>query len=89
VAVYNQIGLIQERRAKWRGFDRPPRGGFADSAGQGQSEVTLEIELQPLLHKPARKRAILSIALEQQAQVLRARARLHGAKLLALALRMA
>jgi hypothetical protein len=26
VAVYGQIGLIQERRAKWRGFDSPPRG---------------------------------------------------------------
>jgi hypothetical protein len=26
VAVYGQIGLIQERRAKWRGFVSPPRG---------------------------------------------------------------
>ena len=29
VAVYGQIGLIQERRAKWRGFDSPPRGAVA------------------------------------------------------------
>ena len=66
-----------------------PRTSFGDSAGQGRSGVALEIELQPLLHKLARKRAILSIALERRAQLLLALARLHGAKLPAVTLRTA
>jgi hypothetical protein len=38
VAVYNQIGLIQERRAKWRGFDSPPR-----AAGMGDLVAVLAL----------------------------------------------
>jgi DNA-binding CsgD family transcriptional regulator len=32
VLLYQQIGVIQDRRAKWRGFDTPPRptAGVAD-----------------------------------------------------------
>jgi hypothetical protein len=89
VAGYNQIGLIQDRQAMWRRFDRLPRTGCADSVEQGRSEVALEIELQPPLHKLARKRAILSIALARRAQLLLVRARLHGSKLLAVTLRLA
>jgi hypothetical protein len=66
-----------------------PRTSFGDSAGQGRSGVALEIELQPLLHKLARKRAILSIALERRAQLILRMARLHGAKLAPVTLRTA
>jgi hypothetical protein len=38
VAVYNQIGLIQERRAKWRGFDSPQR-----AAGVGDLVAVLAL----------------------------------------------
>ena len=57
-----------------------PRTSFGDSSGQStaRSGVALEIELQPLLHKLARKRAILSRALERRAQLMLAIARLHG-----------
>lgn len=60
-----------------------PRTSFGDSSGTSaaRSGVALEIELQPLLHKLARKRAILSIALERRAQLALAVARLHGAAL--------
>jgi hypothetical protein len=66
-----------------------PRTSFGDSAGQGRSGVALEIELQPLLHKLARKRAIMSIALERRTQLLLLMARLHGVKLPAVTLRTA
>ncbi len=61
-----------------------PRTSFGDSAGHGttgRSGVALQIELQPLLHKLARKRAILSGALERRAQLILAVARVHGVAL--------
>jgi hypothetical protein len=67
-----------------------PRTSFGDSAGAGQarSGVALEIEMQPLLHKLARKRAILSGAFARRAQLVLAIARLHGVPLPAVALRL-
>lgn len=60
-----------------------PRTSFGDSSGssQARSGVALQIELQPLLHKLARKKAILSRALERRAQLILAIARLQGRKL--------
>ena len=60
-----------------------PRTSFGDSArsGQARSGVALEIELQPLLHKLARKRAILAAALERRAQLCLLIGRQHGAAL--------
>lgn len=67
-----------------------PRTSFGDSGTRGaaRSGVALEIELQPLLHKLARKRAILSAALERRGQLCLSIARLHGAKLPAVRLRV-
>jgi hypothetical protein len=66
-----------------------PRTSFGDSAagGAGRSGVALEIELQPLLHKLARKQAILSGAFERRAQLALRIARLHGLALPAVTLR--
>jgi hypothetical protein len=60
-----------------------PRTSFGDSSGQSQarSGVALEIELQPLLHKLARKQAVLTIALRRRAQLVLRIARHHGVKL--------
>ncbi len=60
-----------------------PRTSFGDSGGASaaRSGVALEIELQPLLHKLARKRAIWSTALERRAHLILRVARLHGADL--------
>jgi hypothetical protein len=61
-----------------------PRTSFGDSSGGGstaRSGVALEIELQPLLHKLARKRAILAIALTRRADLILRMARLHGVAL--------
>jgi hypothetical protein len=68
-----------------------PRTSFGDSSGQSsaRSGVALQIELQPLLHKLARKRAILSRAMERRAQLILLVARLHGRKLPVVDLRAA
>jgi hypothetical protein len=60
-----------------------PRTSFGDSSGssQARSGVALEIEMQPLLHKLARKQAILSSAFVRRAQLVLKMARLHGEKL--------
>jgi len=58
-----------------------PRTSFGDSGGAGRSGVALEIELQPLLHKLARKRAIVGIALTRRADLILHMARLHGVAL--------
>lgn len=60
-----------------------PRTSFGDSSGssQARSGAALEIELQPLLHKLARKQALLSGAFERRAQLVLAVARVHGKKL--------
>ncbi|MGI8587710.1 MAG: phage portal protein [Chloroflexia bacterium] len=57
-----------------------PRTSFGDSSHgtMARSGVALEIELQPLLHKLARKRAIWSSALARRAQLILAVARLHS-----------
>lgn len=67
-----------------------PRTSFGDSSGTSQprSGVALEIELQPLLHKLARKRAILAGALARRAQLVLTIARLHGGALPPVALRL-
>ena len=48
---------------------RTSRSATARRAARARSGVALEIELQPLLHKLARKRAILSGAFERRAQL--------------------
>ncbi len=60
-----------------------PRTSFGDSTSgtMARSGVALEIELQPLLHKLARKRGILGSALVRRAQLMMRIARLHGEKL--------
>ena len=57
-----------------------PRTSFGDSSGQAQarSGVALQIELQPLLHKLARKHGIWGRALSQRAQLALAMARIAG-----------
>lgn len=68
-----------------------PRTSFGDSSGQStaRSGVALQIELQPMLHKLARKRAILTQALERRAHLILTVARLHGVKLPLVAVRPA
>jgi hypothetical protein len=60
-----------------------PRTSFGDSSGQSmaRSGVALEIEMQPLLHKLARKQSILSGAFVRRAQLILKLARLHGEEL--------
>lgn len=55
-----------------------PRTAFGDGAGTGKSGVALEIELQPMLQKVARKRAIWSVALEQRSHLMLRLFALHG-----------
>src|SRR5439155_26759588 len=60
-----------------------PRTAFGDGAGTAKSGVALEIELQPMLQKIARKRAIWSVALgERSRMILRLHAQ-HGDKMAA------
>ncbi len=46
-----------------------PRTAFGDGTGTGKSGVALEIELQPLLQKLARKRAVWTVALEERSRM--------------------
>ena len=57
-----------------------PRTAFGDGSGSGQSGVALEIELQPMLQKTARKRAIWGVALEERSQMILRLYALHGDK---------
>jgi hypothetical protein len=57
-----------------------PRTAFGDGAGTNKSGVALEIELQPLLHKLARKRLTWSVALEERARLILAVAALNGVR---------
>ncbi|HMA37330.1 MAG TPA: phage portal protein [Chloroflexia bacterium] len=68
-----------------------PRTSFGDSSHsrQARSGVALEIELQPLLHKLARKRAYFGTALERRAALILAIARVHGVALPAVRLTLA
>ncbi|MEO8288600.1 MAG: phage portal protein [Chloroflexota bacterium] len=52
-----------------------PRTAFGDGSGTARSGVALEVELQPMLQKIARKRAIWSCALAERARMV---LRLHG-----------
>ena len=52
-----------------------PRTAFGDSSGTGKSGVALEIELQPMLQKIARKRAVWTVALQERARMILV---LHG-----------
>ncbi|MDQ6693050.1 MAG: phage portal protein [Chloroflexota bacterium] len=67
-----------------------PRTAFGDSMGHGmaRSGIALEIEMQPLLHKVARKQALLGRALVARAQLILRIARLHGEKLPAVRLNL-
>ncbi len=47
-----------------------PRTAFGDPTGTSKSGIALEIEMQPLLQKVARKRAIWTVALEQRARMI-------------------
>lgn len=55
-----------------------PRTSFGDGAGTARSGVALEIELQPLLQKLARKRAIWSVVLAERCRMLLKLYALHG-----------
>jgi hypothetical protein len=57
-----------------------PRTAFGDGEGTNKSGVALEIELQPLLHKLARKRLTWSVALEERARLILAVAALNGVR---------
>jgi hypothetical protein len=46
-----------------------PRTAFGDGSGTARSGVALEMELQPLLQKVARKRAIWTVALRERAHM--------------------
>lgn len=46
-----------------------PRTAFGDGGGTARSGVALEIELQPMLQKIARKRAIWTVALEERSRL--------------------
>lgn len=55
-----------------------PRTSFGDGAGTSKSGVALEIELQPLLQKLARKRAIWSVVLEERSRMMLWLYAMHG-----------
>jgi hypothetical protein len=55
-----------------------PRTAFGDGAGTAKSGVALEIELQPMLQKIARKRAIWTVALEERSRMVLRLHALHG-----------
>ena len=55
-----------------------PRTAFGDGGGTGKSGVALEIELQPMLQKLARKRSIWTVVLEERCRMVLALHALHG-----------
>lgn len=60
-----------------------PRTSFGDTSGTARSGVALEIEMQPLLQKLARKRAVWSVALEERSRMALRLHALHGDKVAA------
>jgi hypothetical protein len=60
-----------------------PRTAFGDGAGTAKSGVALEIELQPMLQKIARKRSIWSVALEERSRMILRLHALHGDRMAA------
>jgi hypothetical protein len=57
-----------------------PRTAFGDGDGTAKSGVALEIELQPMLQKIARKKAIWTVALEERSRMVLRLHALHGDK---------
>ena len=55
-----------------------PRTAFGDGEGTARSGVALEVELQPMLQKIARKRAIWTVALGERARMVLRLHALHG-----------
>ncbi len=55
-----------------------PRTAFGDGTGTAKSGVALEIELQPMLQKIARKKAIWSVALQERSRMILRLYALHG-----------
>jgi hypothetical protein len=55
-----------------------PRTAFGDGSGTARSGVALEVELQPMLQKIARKRAIWTVALRERANMILKLHALHG-----------
>jgi hypothetical protein len=55
-----------------------PRTAFGDGSGTAKSGVALEIEMQPLLQKVARKRAVWTVALEERSRMVLRLYALHG-----------
>jgi hypothetical protein len=55
-----------------------PRTAFGDGSGTSRSGVALEIELQPMLQKIGRKRAIWTVALEERCRMILRLYALHG-----------
>lgn len=55
-----------------------PRTAFGDGAGTAKSGVALEIELQPMLQKVARKKAIWAVTLEERSKMALRLHALHG-----------
>ena len=55
-----------------------PRTAFGDGEGTARSGVALEMELQPILQKVARKRAIWTVALRERARMILSLYALHG-----------
>jgi hypothetical protein len=55
-----------------------PRTAFGDGEGTARSGIALEVELQPMLQKIARKKAIWSVALQERARMILKLYGLHG-----------
>lgn len=55
-----------------------PRTAFGDGAGTARSGVALELELQPMLQKIGRKRAVWTVALEERGRMVLRLHALHG-----------
>jgi hypothetical protein len=61
-----------------------PRTAFGDGSGTAKSGIALEIEMQPLLQKVARKRAVWTVALEERSRMVLRLHALHGDAMCAL-----
>jgi hypothetical protein len=55
-----------------------PRTAFGDGSGTSMSGVALEIEMQPMLQKVSRKRAIWTVALEERNRMILRLHAMHG-----------
>ena len=55
-----------------------PRTAFGDGSGTAKSGVALEIEMQPMLQKVARKRSIWTVALQERSRMVLSMHAQHG-----------